>query len=188
MSEVKAIKEFDTDEMLTKAFQSSGDQKLLAKMYLRYADVVYGTSLKYLKDHELAKDAVMDIYHELIDKLPRHEVKDFKSWLYVVAKNHCLMQLRKSKKMTTVEFEPAVMQFHDTLHPDYDPEKESNLIKLENCIEKLQKEQQQAIRLFYMENKCYNEIADIVNNDWNRVRSLIQNGRRNLKNCMEKDD
>lgn len=187
MSAVKAIIEFDTNEMLIKAFRSSGDQELLARLYLPHMDMVYGTSLKYLKDHDLAKDAAMNIYHELIDKLRRQEVKDFKSWLYVVTKNHCLMQLRKSKKMTTVEFEPAVMQFDDTMHPDYDPEKEHDLLKLEVCLEKLQKDQQQAVRLFYMENKCYNEISEIVKHDWNKVRSLIQNGRRNLKNCMEKD-
>ena len=42
------------------------------------------------------------------------------------------------------------------------------------------------IRLFYLENKCHNEITEMTGMDWNRVRSLIQNGRRNLKNCMEK--
>ena len=76
----------------------SNSQDVLAKLYLRYTDLVYGTCLKYLKDAEAAKDAVMNIYQELLQKLPQHEVENFKSWLYVLAKNHCLMQLRKEKK------------------------------------------------------------------------------------------
>lgn len=120
-------------------------------------------------------------------KLQTHEVDNFKSWLYVVAKNHCLMQLRKEKKMPTVEFTSTVMQSEDFTHLDSVLEKEQELKKLEFCIGHLPAEQRQSIQLFYLENKCYNEIAEKTGHEWNKVRSLIQNGRRNLKNCMEKN-
>ena len=183
------IKSIETlsDEALLDAFKESADQQMLAQLYLRYTDLVYGVCLKYLKDGEAAKDAVMNIYHELLIKLQSHEVENFKSWLYVVAKNHCLTQLRKEKKMVTVEFTPAVMQSEDFTHLDNVLEKENELKKLEFCIENLPGEQKQSIRLFYLENKCYNEIVDTTGFEWNKVRSLIQNGRRNLKICMEKN-
>jgi RNA polymerase sigma factor (sigma-70 family) len=168
-------------------FKQSGSQDVLAKLYLRYTDLVYGTCLKYLKDAEGAKDAVMNIYEELYQKLLQHEVENFKSWLYVVTKNHCLMQLRKQKKMVTVEFQPAVMQSEDFSHLDSVFGREQEFKKLEQCLEGLPAEQKQAIRLFYLENKCYNEIAEQTGMDWNKVRSVIQNGRRNLKICMEKN-
>jgi len=176
-----------SDEALLKAFKESADQQMLAQLYLRYTDLVYGVCLKYLKEGEAAKDAVMNIYHELLIKLQSHEVENFKGWLYVVAKNHCLIQLRKEKKMVTVEFTPAVMQSEDFTHLDNVLEKENELKKLEFCIENLPDEQKQSIRLFYLENKCYNEIVDTTGFEWNKVRSLIQNGRRNLKICMEKN-
>jgi len=176
-----------SDEALLRAFKESADQQMLAQLYLRYTDLVYGVCLKYLKDGEAAKDAVMNIYHELLIKLQSHEVENFKSWLYVVAKNHCLTQLRKEKKMVTVEFTLAVMQSEDFTHLDNVLEKENELKKLEFCIENLPDEQKQSIRLFYLENKCYNEIVDTTGFEWNKVRSLIQNGRRNLKICMEKN-
>jgi RNA polymerase sigma-70 factor (ECF subfamily) len=175
------------DEALLAAFKDNGDQEMLAQLYLRYSDLVYGVCVKYLKDTEAAKDAVMNIYQELLVKLQTHEVDNFKSWLYVVAKNHCLMHLRKEKKMVTVEFTPTVMQSENFEHLDSVLEKENELKKLENCIEHLPLEQKQGIRLFYLENKCYNEIAEQTGFDWNKVRSLIQNGRRNLKICMEKN-
>jgi RNA polymerase sigma-70 factor (ECF subfamily) len=176
-----------TDEELMNAFKKDADQQTLAVLYLRYTDLVYGVCLKYLKDAESAKDAVMNIYQELLVKLQTNEVQQFKSWLYVVAKNHCLMQLRKEKKMVTVEFTPTVMQSENFEHLDSVLEKENELKKLEFCIENLPGEQKQTVQLFYLENKCYNEIVEQTGYEWNKVRSLIQNGRRNLKICMEKN-
>jgi len=176
-----------TDAELLLLFKDSGNQDVLAKLYLRYTDLVYGTCLKYLKDGESAKDAVMNIYHELVRKLPNHEVENFKSWLYVLAKNHCLMQLRAAKKMVTVEFQPGLMQSEDFEHLDTVLEREQDFKKLEYCMGQLPDEQKQGIQLFYLENKCYNEIVEQTSMEWNKVRSLIQNGRRNLKICMEKN-
>ena len=169
------------------AFKRSGDQDVLATLYLRYSDLVYGTCLKYLKDAESAKDAVMNIYQELLTKLQKHEVENFKGWLYVLSKNHCLMYLRSAKKMYTVEFDQSVMQSEDFGHLDAVIEKEKDFIKLAECLETLNDVQKQSIKLFYLDNKCYNEIAEQTGMEWNKVRSLIQNGRRNLKNCMEKN-
>ena len=176
-----------TDEELLNAFKNNADQQMLAALFLRYTDLVYGVCLKYLKDAESAKDAVMNIYQELLVKLQTNEVQQFKSWLYVVAKNHCLMQLRKEKKMITVEFTPTVMQSENFEHLDSVLEKENELKKLEFCIENLPGEQKQTVQLFYLENKCYNEIVEQTGYEWNKVRSLIQNGRRNLKICMERN-
>ncbi|MBO9619419.1 MAG: sigma-70 family RNA polymerase sigma factor [Niabella sp.] len=176
-----------SDAELLDWFRQKEDQEALASLYLRYSDLVYGVCLKYLGDAEEAKDAVMNIYQELREKLPRHEVQHFKSWLYVLAKNHCLMLLRAAKKNITVSLDAQPVQLGDFSHLDGVIEKEETFKKLEKCMEGLPGEQEKTIRLFYYDNKCYNEIALSTGLEWNKVRSLIQNGRRNLKNCMEKD-
>lgn len=145
---------------------------------------IYAVCLKYLKDPETAKDAVMAIFEELIVKLKMHEVSYFRGWVYAVAKNHCLMQLR-SQKQFPLESNPDFMQLTDNLHPDGVFEKEENLNQLTRCIETLSSDQKQTVRLFYLEEKSYKEIAGLTHSDWNKVRSLVQNARRNLKNCME---
>jgi RNA polymerase sigma factor (sigma-70 family) len=183
---IKAIAALTDEELLT-AFKENADQEMLAQLYVRYTDLVYGVCMKYLKNAEASKDAVMNIYQELLTKLQTNEVSNFKSWLYVVAKNFCLMQLRKEKKMVTVEFTPAVMQSENFEHLDSVLDKENELKRLELCIEHLPEEQKQSIQLFYLDNKCYNEIVEQTGLEWNKVRSLIQNGRRNLKICMEKN-
>jgi RNA polymerase sigma-70 factor (ECF subfamily) len=42
--------------------------------------------------------------------------------------------------------------------------------------------------LFYLEQKCYKDIADLTGYDLNKVKSAIQNGKRNLKICMERKE
>jgi RNA polymerase sigma-70 factor (ECF subfamily) len=175
-----------SDSELVAAYRQSGDLKLLGDLYQRYMELVYGVCLKYLKDSETSQDAVMQIFEELVVKLRKHEVENFRAWLHQVAKNFCLMQLRTPKNLKTVEIPASLMQNEENVHLNGVLEKEENFSKLEKCMATLSNEQSQMIKLFYLEGKCYNEIVKITGLEWNMVRSLIQNGRRNLKICMEK--
>lgn len=175
-----------TDNDLLTLYKKDGDLSVLGELYQRYMDLVYGVCLKYLKEPESAKDAVMQIFEELVSKLKKHEVENFRGWLHQLAKNHCLMQLRTPRNLKTVEFRTDLVQSEENLHLNGVLEKEENFRRLELCISELTSEQQTAIRLFYLEQKCYNEIVEITGQEWNQVRSFIQNGRRNLKNCMER--
>lgn len=175
-----------SDQELIMRYKESHDNELLGVLYERYMHLVYGTCLKYLKDIEAAKDAVMNIFEELITKLQTHEVDNFRSWLFVVSKNHCLMLLRKESRQRTVEIPISLMQSEENIHLNGVMEKEKHLADLEDCLQNLPDDQQRSVRLFYLENKCYNEIADHTGMEWNRIRSHIQNGRRNLKICMDK--
>jgi RNA polymerase sigma factor (sigma-70 family) len=177
-----------TDKELIAQYKESGDMAVLGELYQRYMELVYGVCLKYLKDAETAKDSVIQIFEELVSKLKRHEVENFKGWLHQVAKNHCLMLLRTPKNLKTVEFKAELVQNEENVHLNGVLEKEENFKKLEYCLGTLTDEQQQVIRMFYLEGKCYNEIAEITGQDWNQVRSFIQNGRRNLKICIEKNE
>ena len=177
-----------TDAELVVQYKTTGDLQLLGELYQRYMDLVYGVCLKYFKDAEKAKDAVMQVFEELVIKLKKHEVENFKSWLYQVAKNHCLMQLRTPKNLKTIELPASLMQSEENVHLNGVLEKEENLQRLEYCLTTLSDDQRKAVQLFYIEGKCYNEIVELMGQEWNQVRSFIQNGRRNLKTCMERKE
>jgi RNA polymerase sigma-70 factor (ECF subfamily) len=175
-----------SDKELIAAFKESGEMVHLSTLYQRYMDLVFGVCLKYFKDAERSKDAVMDIFEELNRKLKQHEVDNFKGWLHVLARNYCLMQLRSPKNIKTAEFNADFMQSSQTTHLSNEVlEKEATFKKLEECMETLPADQQQSIQLFFVEKKCYNEIAEITGYEWNKVRSYIQNGKRNLKICLD---
>lgn len=175
---------FTEEELLAKA-KSEEEKEYASALFTRYLEQVYGVCMKYYKDPERSKDAVMGIYERYLKKVKYHDVKNFKSWLYVMSKNYCLEKLRKAKRDRKKLDQAILMQSDDIFHPYDGNEQEEMLIKLENCIEKLKENQNKCIKLFYLQKKTYLEITEELEIGWSSVRSLIQNGKRNLKNCIE---
>jgi len=175
------------EKQLLQYYKETGSLDALGKLYAPYMSLLYGVCYKYLQDAEQSQDAVMQIFDELINKLRVYEVDNFKSWVYVYARNFCLMQLRKNKQISKVDIEENLYESEKMLNDD-DEKKwgEQDFEKLESCIAGLNQEQELCIRMFYLEQKCYKDIADQTGYDIAKVKSYIQNGRRNLKICMEK--
>ncbi len=174
------------DAALVERFKQTGDVAVLGTLYERYMDLVYGVCLKYLQDGERAKDSVLQLFEELIVKVQKHEIETFKPWLYQVAKNHCLMQLRSDKKFVKAAVDISVVQKEEPLHLNGEPDGEARLETLQHCLATLNTEQRQAVELFYLQGKSYKEIVPLMGIDVAGVRSFLQNGRRNLKICMDK--
>lgn len=177
------------EKQLIEKFRQSQDIALLGKLYQPYMHLVYGVCLKYLKDRDLAQDAVMTIFEELVVKLPKHEVENFKSWLYVLSKNHCLMELRKQKRLKTDNYDHSdlgLMENGQLLHHEEEYVlQEENLERLSYCIAQLKTEQKQCVEMFYLDKKSYLEITESTSYELKKVKSYIQNAKRNLKQCME---
>jgi RNA polymerase sigma factor (sigma-70 family) len=170
------------EKQLILDFKRTGNLEFLGKLYEPYMPLLYGVCFKYFNDKEQSEDAVMAIFESLIEKLAQHEVTHFKSWLYTLTKNHCLMELRKTKKHQQVELNDDLPASEESFNPMI----EIKLTGMEACLEKLPEEQQWCIRLFYLEHKCYQDIAVTTGFDLKKVKSYLQNGKRNLKICMEK--
>jgi len=177
-----------SDEELLLQFQKSGNLDVLGELYARYMHLVYGVSLKYYGDRDDAQDAVMQIFEKLIIDLPRHTVQTFKSWLYVLTKNHCLMEIRSRKsadrRLEGLKIEQEFMESEAELHP-LDREDHSLEDALKVCVDTLKSEQKQCIELFYYQKLCYQEIAVQLKMEEKKVKSYLQNGKRNLKICLE---
>lgn len=184
MAFIKKILSAESDDELVLQYRNTSSMGALGELYNRYMELVYGVCLKYIKEPDEAKDCVINIFEELVIKLKKYEVANFKGWLYQLAKNHCLMKLRSDKKMP-VNIDADVMHLAENNHLDKVAEKEQNLNDMEFCIGQLPGEQKQAVQLFYLQEKSYKEIAGLTKTDINKIRSFIQNGRRNLKICME---
>jgi RNA polymerase sigma factor (sigma-70 family) len=178
--------QIDEQGLLTD-YRKTGNIELLGKLYEQYMPLVFGLCLKYLKDEEKSKDAVMQIFEDLIKKLRVHEVSNFKSWLYTVARNHCLMEIRSSSKHDIISIDDDFMETGALMHLNVEDVSEEKFNVMGKCIESLPSGQKEVINLFYLEQKCYKEVSDITGFDLNKVKSYIQNGKRNLKICIEKN-
>lgn len=180
----KNIQEWD-DSALIEAYQKSKNTDFVGELYKRYSHLVVGVCLKYLKDRDSAKDATLEIFENLMEDLLKHSITNFKSWLHSVARNHCLMQLRKqsSKVKQMDHYREAVLTEESAGYIPYEEtmQKEALLTDLEKGIQLLKEEQQICIKLFYIQKKTYQEITDLTDYTLNDVKSYIQNGKRNLK-------
>ena len=174
-----------TDQELLDRYRNEQDNKWLEVLLPRYTLLVFGLCMKYLKNEADAKDAVQQVCIKVIAEIPKYKIDYFKSWLYMVAKNHCLMELRKKK--------PYIKELtHNDIGADELIERAEFLQKnheiemMHLAVAKLNDEQRICIQAFYLQKKSYQDIAEETKYSIGEVKSYIQNGKRNLKIIMEK--
>lgn len=174
-----------TDIELIALYKKKSDKEVIGILFKRYTGFVFAICLKYLRNRDESEDAVMQVFEKLFSDLHKHEVTHFKSWLYTVAKNHCLHIIRNRKKdviSSNIQIpivETAANMYHDNVDViDFKVE------ALERELCNLVHEQKVCIELFYIKEKSYNEVAAITGYTLNQVKSYIQNGKRNLKNNL----
>jgi len=169
------------DQQLISQYVQQNDKSALGTLFERYYHLVFGVGMKYLKNSERAKDMSMRVFEKLITDLKKHQIEYFKSWLYRVAQNACLMELRKNKSITKPLEENLMGDMESPAEKHLMIEKERMLVTMEQELANLPMDQQKCIRLFYLERKTYNDICEATGFTFKQVKSFIQNGKRNLK-------
>ena len=174
-----------SDQQLLDYYYEKENTRLLGVLLQRYTLLLLGVCMKYLKNEEAAKDAVQQIFFKVINEVKRYKVQYFKSWLYMVAKNYCLMQLRNKNHIVSGDINENILVDEDVFNDKlYDNEKLLSL--MEECLQQLNSEQKLCLHLFYLEKKTYQQVSNETNFNLMQVKSFIQNGKRNLKLMIEK--
>lgn len=176
-----------SEQELVQLFYSEKDNEYLGALLQRYTLLLFGVCMKYLKNEEEARDAVQQIFLKVITELQRYKVEYFKSWLYMVAKNHCLMKIRSVQGKREMELKDEITGFtEDGDHVHQLKEKDLTLSLMNESLDELNKEQKDCVTLFYLEKRSYQEISETTGYSLMQVKSHIQNGKRNLKILLEK--
>jgi len=188
--ETEILMKEKSDIEIVNLYKKNADKKLIGELYQRYTSFVFLISMKYMKDEEASQDIVMQVFEKLFEDLKKYEVKNFKSWIYSVAKNQCLLNLRKTKSEDGKQKDfkinsEIIMESDEDFNPIGKDLKEQELQKLEQSIKKLKEKQQTCIELFFLQEKSYKEVVEITGFDMKKVKSYIQNGKRKLKMMME---
>jgi RNA polymerase sigma factor (sigma-70 family) len=176
-----------TDQELLQHFYRDHNNEWLGILLQRYTLLLLGVCMKYLKNEEEAKDSVQQVFLKAITELHKYKVEYFKSWIYMVAKNHCLMKLRGRQGKIPVEINEKMLAVTET-----EPTKQAllqndvTLDAMELALKELNTEQQVCVTLFYLQKKSYTDISDETGYTMMQVKSHIQNGKRNLKILIER--
>lgn len=175
-----------SDEELLGRYRAEGRTEWLGVLYARYTQLVYGVALKYLRTRPDAEDAVMQIFEELIQKAARHDIRCFRTWLYSVTRNHCLGMLRTAGHMPPAELPATLPDDAPVTELLCDEERRQQLSEaLARCMERLPEPQRRSLRLFFFDNRSYADIAAATSWHLKSIKSYIQNGKRNLRLCLE---
>jgi len=175
-----------TDQQLLDNFYTDHNPEWLGVLLPRYTLLLLGVCMKYLKNEEEAKDCVQQIFLKVITELNKYRVDFFKSWIYMIAKNHCLMKIRDGHGKVPLELTERYMSTTD--------EQTDTKLLLQNdraielmakVLKDLSTEQQQCVTLFYLQKKSYQQISDATGFTLMQVKSYIQNGKRNLRLMLE---
>ena len=180
------------DAMLIDYYRRTKDNRVIGEFFNRYAHLIYGVCYKYLENEEESKDAVMQVFDKLYESLLQFEIVSFRSWFYTVAKNHCLMILRKAR---TFRYNDNLLNKNcqeEIMENEGDDSLLRQLltnggeIRLAEAIGRLSEDQKTCIEMFYLQDLSYKDISDKTGYTHNQVKSYIQNGKRNLKIILEK--
>ena len=176
-----------TDQELLDRFYQDHNNDWLGLLLDRYILLLFGVCMKYLKNEEEAKDSVQQIFLKVITEIAKYKVNYFRSWLYAVARNHCLMHLRDRQwKIPSAISENIPLITDEEVDKNNHIEKEQLLELMATSLEELNREQKQCLILFYLEKKSYQEISENTGFSLMQVKSYIQNGKRNLKISLDK--
>lgn len=183
-----------SDEELVRLYIAKGDKRCFGEIYNRYSSMVYGACLKYLRNKDEAYDTAMDIFENLIDKLRRQKnIRNFNVWIYHVTKNECFSRIKSAKK---IPVEPLNENFVEessdhfmendgflTLYNEQSHVHKEDVVM--NAINRLKPEQKACVIAFYLDKMSYKEIEDQLGYSFVKVKSHIQNGKRNLKIILQ---
>ena len=177
-----------TDQELVAAFAHTPSKHIIGEVFKRYGQLGYGVNLKYLKNKRDAEDVLMQTFEKLPVKMAKSEIKNLKSWLYTVCKNECLMFIRKRKPEVEIDKTLIATPNNDAEALEAVFTKDDQLSALEKAIKLLKNEQKTCIELFYLQRFCYDEVANKTGFEVKKVKSYVQNGKRNLKMILEEND
>ena len=146
-----------------------------------FQDRVFRLSWSMLRDRGAAEDAAQETFVRVWKALPKFDGRAaLGTWIYAIARNTCLMELRRRRPSVSID-DPdsavaAAVEIATATTPAADPERD-NLLRM---LEQLPVNQQQAVQLFYLEDKSYEAVAELMGMPLGTVKNLLHRARKQL--------
>jgi RNA polymerase sigma factor (sigma-70 family) len=174
---------------LAAQYKKTLESRYLEALFNRCFHLVYGVCLKYLKDKDESKEAVMLIFEKFEKDILQNQIDNLNAWLYTVSRNKCLTIIRDKKRKEGLNepLENVSLYTQDLINSEETLEKEELLVRLEDCLRQLKPEQRDCVKLFFLDKKTYKEISIITGYEEKQVKSYLQNGKRSLSLLFTQD-
>ncbi len=181
-----------SDEALLRRFVQDRDAAGFEQLYQRYVHLAYGVCMQILKDDQDSREVVSEVFRILYERLPDSQVHSFRNYLYTVCRNESFARLRRQRQEQDMQSTLRSMENEVENFMENEPfrtlfENEQTLeAEVRRAIDQLGDGQRKCVRLFFLEGKSYREIAGDTGYSEQQVKSHLQNGKRNLRQLLEK--
>jgi RNA polymerase sigma-70 factor (ECF subfamily) len=136
---------------------------------------------------EESKDLTSEVFIKAFENIDRFDTaRPFRPWINQIATNLCIDHIRRKHIIHFQHLDLAAVQRSDNKADCL--ENAARLEKIKISIGKLNRDQKRCFILFYVQNRTYHEISEITGFSANKVRSFIQNGRRNFKKLWQESE
>lgn len=171
-----------SDEEVILKYKSTGSKRILAPLFKKYNEKLFGLAFYYLHERESAMDTVMETFEVILKTIDKKEITYFKGWAMSICRNICLKKIRDVKKFDELkETSDSSVEYGDDL-----VYKDETIEKLLEFIPELKENQRVCIHEFYLLGKSYEDISASYGMSFKEVKSYIQNGKRNLRVKFER--
>ena len=182
------------DLILVNKALKNGDPKAYNKLMKLYRDPLYFMLYEKVGDQELAKDLTIESLGKAFKKLHLYTpIYAFSTWLYTVARNHCIDYLRKNK-LSTISIDKMMMDddgkrnTFDLISKDLNPEqlmeKKQRVAILRQIVDQLKPKYRDLVKLRYFKELSYDEIADELDLPLGTVKAQLHRSREQLFKIM----
>ncbi len=171
-----------TDEEVIITYKTTGKKSVLAPLFKKYNEKLFGLAYYYLHERESAMDTVMDTFEVVLKTIDNKDITYYKGWLMSICRNLCLKKIRDEKK-----FDELKEISDNSMESDVDRVyKDETIEKILEYVPQLKEGQRICIHEFYLLGKSYDEISASQGMTFKEVKSNVQNGKRNLRIMFEK--
>jgi RNA polymerase sigma-70 factor (ECF subfamily) len=169
-------------ELITRCLE--GDETAFELLFQRYRDALYGYALRMLRNATEAEEAAIEIIEKVFANLPTFRIdQEFRPWLYGIARNECLMRLRRSRKLQQLEM-AARAWGPASAAPDA-PELSEEAAMIRTQVDGLEEPYRETVILAYFQGLNSREIAGILSTNENTVRTRLARALKLLRERMD---
>lgn len=177
------IKNLSDEEIVVKV--RSNDQELYSVIIERYQYKLMRYATHLVHDEDIALDIVQNSFIKAFINLNSFDIeKKFSSWIYRIVHNEAMNNIKKYKKEIKM---PEGFDFQSDEDITKDFEQKENIAKVEKCLEKIPVLYSEPLSLYYLDEKTYEEISDILRIPMGTVATRISRAKIAMKHICQKN-
>ncbi len=164
---------------------AKGDRVAFEALYAATSTKLFGVVVRILVRRDLAEEVLQEVYIRVWQRAADYDpsIGSPITWLVSIARNRALDEIKR-KPMRSLEELPGALEIPSDDDPVADHERKEEKLRLEACLDRLEPEKSEIVRLAYHIGMTRQEIAGRINRPVSTVKTWLRRSLAELKSCL----